>query len=162
MRPAQKRLASEVVELIHGEQAVRKVKAMSEMLFPSHRPELTVRPTAGWSGVRSGNAASSGELTAEEIVEAFEGDKCFSILPRQEVLGEYLTKVAAMAGVVRSRSEAETLVRQGGLYVSVGAGVANGLRKAVSGERVQGDLLVGDQVLLLRVGKGGMSIINVI
>jgi len=54
------------------------------------------------------------------------------------------------------------LVRQGGLYVSVGARVTNGLRKAGGGERVQEDLLVGGQVLLLRVGKGGMSIINVI
>lgn len=160
MRPAQKRLASEVVELIHGGQAVRKAKVMSEMLFPSYQPAIAVRPASGQNGVGSGNVAH--ELSAEGIVEAFEGDKCLSILPRKEVIGEYLTKVAAMAGAVKSRSEAETLVRQGGLYVSVGAGVTNGLRKAGGGEKVQEDLLVGGHVLLLRVGKGGMSIINVI
>lgn len=139
---------------------MRKAKVMSEMLFPSHRPSLS--PPAGQSGVGSGNTDPSHELTAEEIVKAFEGDKCLSVLPRQEVLGEYLTKVAAMAGAVKSRSEAEKLARQGGLYVGIGAGVANGLRKAGVKERAQEDLLVGGQVLLLRVGKGGMSIIKVV
>lgn len=140
----------EVVHLVHGKAAATKSRVMTELLFPS--------PASGEEKMA---------LTAREIVAAFEGDKRLVELPRTEVLGDFVAKVAAKAGAVKTRSEAEALVRQGGLYVigggNDGAGAGVGApRKVERGEKVEEGMLMGGEVLLVRVGKGGVNIIKLV
>ncbi|KAF8428784.1 hypothetical protein EV426DRAFT_558039 [Tirmania nivea] len=151
-RRAQRVLADEVVSLVHGEKNRERCGVMGEVLFPPAED--------GLEGV--GEVGVGKECSADQIIDAFTGDSRMVALARSEVLGELVTKVAALAGAVRTRSEGEQLVRQGGLYIGGGGGGGRGRGWRVErGERVREEWLIEGRVLLVRVGKGGVCVVRV-
>ncbi|KAL7270516.1 tyrosyl-tRNA synthetase [Rhizina undulata] len=133
-RGAQHLLAKEVVALIHGAEKAQRAENQTRVLFP-------------FDGERV--------FSAEEVVEEFKGDKRMVEVPREELVGELLVKILRRVGAVGSRSEAENVVRQGGVYV----GIEN-RRVLDAREVVEESMLVEGTVLLARVGKGKVVVVR--
>ncbi|KAL7419042.1 tyrosyl-tRNA synthetase [Cryptotrichosporon argae] len=122
-RVAQRILAEEVTELVHGRTAVRKAQTIATALFST--------------SIRS--------LRASDVLEAFAGDPRLVRRPRAEVLGgPPASKLAVEHGLCRSRGEANRLISSGGLYLN-DAPVADP-RRGVS----RSDLIDGRLVILRR------------
>lgn len=102
-RLAQRVLASEVVELVHGgdntslfrfflidgacvDIAVRQAEAATEVLFGSHLGTLNLP-------------------SATDVIQALKSDPRLKMLSREEILGQPLTKLAAQFGLTRSRGK---------------------------------------------------------
>lgn len=133
-RIAQHCLAQEVVTLIHGKASACKAFVQTQLLY--HR----------------GSALSS-----QQILDAFEGESCLVAMPKEEVVGAMVSKVIRGAGVVKSKSEAENILRGGGLYFGL-EGTKIPDPKAV----VEEGWLIDGSILLLRVGKANFTIVQAV
>lgn len=189
MRLAQRVLAGEIVRLVHGAEEERKCAGMTRLLFPL--PTIS-EDGSGINSVGNGNLEETAKpLTSQDLISAFTHDrKRFITFSKTEVMEEYITKIAAKSGAVKTRSEAENLVKQGGLYIAIPASASSslnaeerqqqqqeeegrnrpgieientpGMRKVERGEKFHEGLLIDGEVLLLRVGKGGVMVIRVV
>jgi tyrosyl-tRNA synthetase len=133
-RTAQHLLAKEVVTLIHGETTASKAEIQTRLLFPAGSETMS--------------------LSARDILHAF-GDETVVDVPKMELVGEMVSKVMRKVGAVRTRSEADNVIRGGGVY------------HGQSGERVQDiracvteEWLLDGEVLLLKIGKGKFTVIR--
>ncbi|KAI9506087.1 tyrosine-tRNA ligase [Coemansia spiralis] len=94
---AQKLLAAEVTELIHGESGVRQALCATEVLFGNR-------------------LASMQQFSSSDFASAFASDKRMLSIPRSGVAGKTISDIAVLVGACKSKSEASRLVRGGGLY----------------------------------------------
>ncbi|KAH8149268.1 uncharacterized protein LAJ45_06808 [Morchella importuna] len=132
-RRAQHLLASEVVMLIHGGEEAKRAELQTKLLFPA--PGETMKVSAREI------------LQLPGVVE----------VPRSEVVGELVTKVARRIGVCKSKGEADNVVRGGGLYVGLGSEKVMDTKA-----KVEEEWLVDGEVLLVRFGKGKFCVVKVI
>jgi tyrosyl-tRNA synthetase len=123
-RVAQRRLASELTALVHGDEQADAAAEASAILFGG------------------GDGASIGETTLSVLA----GEIPTATLDRTRLAGGVdLVELAAEIGLAKSRSDARTLLDQGGLSV-------NGVPAAV-GTAVGADSLLHGRYVLLRRGK---------
>jgi len=96
-RLAQRRLAGEMTELVHGKEAMRQAVAASQTLY----------------------GGDAGKLDASAI-DALAAQGVASIgIPRARLDGGYsLIDACVESGLAKSKSEARRLIQQGGLYVN--------------------------------------------
>jgi tyrosyl-tRNA synthetase len=135
LRTAHHLLAKEVVTLIHGPAKASEAELTTRLLFRTE--------------------AHHASPSAAEILSSFE-DRIV-VMPRQELVGEMLTKVARRVNAVNTRAEAENAIRGGGLYV----GLEN-LKVRDVRAMVEEEWLVGGEVLIMRFGKGRFSIVKAV
>ncbi|KAH8119532.1 hypothetical protein DFH11DRAFT_1686368 [Phellopilus nigrolimitatus] len=95
-RKAQRILAEELVELIHGKSAVHHARIATQILFET----------------------SFVDLSAKDIISALDGDPRLAHCVRNETLGQLVWKLAAKHGLVSSNSEARRLADAKGLYLN--------------------------------------------
>lgn len=95
-RTAQRRLANEVTEVVHGNEGVAKAQCLTKLIFESDYSELHVN----------------------QIKSAFENDSRLVLVNEQELLDVPVMKLAAKYGLVHSRSASRALIRARGLYVN--------------------------------------------
>ncbi|KAF8588663.1 hypothetical protein K439DRAFT_1651815 [Ramaria rubella] len=124
LRSAQRKLADEITEMVHGAMGVSQAQAATSLLFDT---ELT-------------------DIRPNEAVEAFQNDPRFHTLHETELLGVPLTKLAASSGLTRSRTEAVRLIEAGGLYL-------NKVVVRRTDRKMQSDDLLGCRLAILRAGK---------
>ncbi|KDQ21806.1 hypothetical protein BOTBODRAFT_99200 [Botryobasidium botryosum FD-172 SS1] len=129
-RAAQRMLASEVTELVHGEEGVKQAEATTRALFDTDP-----------SNVR-----------ASDVIKALQNDPRLVLVPAAEVLDEPLTKLSSNFKQTRSRSEARKLLLAGGLYLN------NSRIQDVNKVLQQSDLIDG-RLAILRAGKDNHLII---
>jgi len=93
-------------------------------------------------------------FSAAEIVSVW-GGRVVEI-PRVEVVGEMIAKLARLGGAVKTRGSVENIIKGGGMYI--------GLKheKISDGVATVEGWLVDGEVLLLRVGKGKFTVIQAI
>ncbi|KAJ1960698.1 tyrosyl-tRNA synthetase [Dipsacomyces acuminosporus] len=94
---AQRLLASEATELIHGESGLQQALCATQVLFGDRSMSLK-------------------GFAAKDFANAFALDRRMVALPRSSVIGKQLAEIAVLAGACRSKSEATRLARGGGLY----------------------------------------------
>ncbi len=96
-REAQRKLAREVTQRVHGETAMRRAERASQMLF--------------------GEEISG--LTAAEVLDIF-GDVPSTVVNKSQFgsKGMALTDMLVFCGLARSKSEARRLIEGGGVYVN--------------------------------------------
>lgn len=138
-RSAQHLLAREVVTMIHGEAKAGRAAMQTRLLFPAPGDHST--------------------FTGQEILENFAGSKHGGVVevPRDEVVGQLVSKLARRIGAVGTRGEADNMIKGGGLYV----GMDN--RKVLDVKaRVEEEWLVDGEVLVVRFGKGKFVIVRVV
>jgi tyrosyl-tRNA synthetase len=138
-RIAQHLLANEVVTMIHGAPTAARAAIQTRLLFPA-------------PGDRPG-------FSAREILENFAGNQHGGVIevPRDEVVGQLVSKLARRIGAVNTRGEADNMIKGGGLYV----GLENEKVADVK-VRVEEEWLVDGEVLMVRFGKGRFVIVKVV
>ncbi|EJD03331.1 uncharacterized protein FOMMEDRAFT_146925 [Fomitiporia mediterranea MF3/22] len=122
-RFVQRRLADEVVELIHGREAVNRARIATQALFET----------------------SLANLSARDIVTALEGDPRLVRCTREETIAQPIWKLAGKYKLSSSNSEARRLATSKGLYLN---NVAVDVQKTL-----QETDLIDDGVAVLRAGK---------
>jgi len=122
-RLAQKKLAQEVTELIHGEQAVARAEAATDALF----------------------GTSLSQMRTVDLLSVLEEGRQAFLLPAEELIGKSVVQLAAKHGLTSSVSEAKQTASNGGLYLN-GQSIAKNKQIAAS------DLL-DDRFTILRAGK---------
>ena len=129
-REAQKRLAWEMTQLVHGEAEARSALAGTEMLFGGTIDDITERDLL----------AAAEDLPRTEIPEPFGAER------------NVLDLVAATS-LVSSRGDAKRLLKQGGVYV-------NNARRDGGSSQVSPHSLLFGRYLLLRAGKKNYELVS--
>lgn len=137
LRYAQRVLASEVTDLVHGAGAGQRSQLISAILFPIPGDQ---------------NVA---DCSASEILAAFESEKLVKEIPKSQLFGQPWKSVLATV-LGKSKSEASRLLKGGGIYV--------GLERTniKNEETLQSSHLVDDTLLLIRVGKGNYTVVKAV
>lgn len=132
-RVGQRRLATEVTRLVHGDEGLERADRATGVLF--------------------GNRDAR-ELAAAELIDIF-ADVPSTEIPRIKLEGDGLGIVDLLAesGVATSKGEARRLIAGGGIYL-------NGERIDTHELRVRADAAIEGQVLLLRKGKKGHHLVK--
>ncbi|KAF8313456.1 hypothetical protein DL93DRAFT_2202917 [Clavulina sp. PMI_390] len=135
-RSAQRRLAAEVLELVHGEDAVRQAQAATNVLFGATPSERTTQPKAS------------------DVIKALHSDPRLKFFAsREDIMSEPVTKLAAQVGLTRSRGEARKTLLAGGFYV-------NNIRVSDDRSLTESDLVDG-RIVILRTGKDNHAILAI-
>lgn len=129
---AQKRLASEVTRLVHGEEALQVALKVTEAAAPGQEAALD---------------AMSLDILAQDMSS--------SILNLEDVIGSDLINLLVKVELVKSKSEAKRLLENRGIYLN------NERIEEVTRLIVPEDLLDG-RLLLLAAGKKNKKIIRII
>ena len=148
-RVAQRMLASEVTEFVHGEIATTQAKTASSILFPGPSESLT---------------AESGHTRVDDLIAALRSDRRLVLRTQEEFLRGTITKLAATFGLTNSRGkstsslsihenylssmlgEARKLLASGGLYL-------NDRRLTEDSVMSPEDFTIDRRVAILRAGK---------
>ena len=98
LRTAQRILASEVTEMVHGPEAVEKVQTLTSLLFPTS------------ASTSSSTASDYSNLTVESIVSAFpDSDPRLVYIPAHELVESTpIVKLAKRCGLVTSNGMRST------------------------------------------------------
>ncbi|KAI9313342.1 putative tyrosine-tRNA ligase [Dichotomocladium elegans] len=133
-RLAQEALAMEATELVHGVDGLRKAQTATKVLF----------------------GGSLGSVTGREIVEAFQEDTTRMVtVERNKVVNAGLDAIATLAKATRSKSEAQKLIKSGGIYL-------NNVRVTDPRKKIgEADLLDG-LVCVIRSGKSSYHLVHVV
>ncbi|KAJ2747691.1 tyrosyl-tRNA synthetase [Coemansia sp. BCRC 34301] len=94
---AQRLLAAEVTELIHGEAGVQRALCATAVLFGD-----SLSPIKSFS--------------AQDFADTFAHDQRMVSVPATNIKGKSISDIAVLLGSCKSKSEAARLVRGGGLY----------------------------------------------
>lgn len=120
---AQKRLASELTILVHGEEALKKALRVTEEAGPGSLGSLTL-----------------------DVIEQIADDMLKIELELSQVLGKKFTEVAVLSGLVSSKGEAVRLIQNQGAYL-------NQERVVDPGKVISLVDLIGERYLVFGSGK---------
>ncbi|WVF69494.1 tyrosine-tRNA ligase [Kwoniella sp. CBS 6097] len=129
-RTAQKLLAKEVTELVHGSDGLSKAITSAQILY----------------------STDTAFLKAEDVLRAFEGDNKFHRVSFSEVESVPVGKLAVTFGLCSSRSEANRLIQSSGLSL-------NESKVADTKTVLTRDDLVDEHIAILRVGSKRQAIL---
>ncbi len=182
-RIAQVKLASEVLEIIHGPIIKREVEAQHTLLF---RPTVISNPLEArdaqntdaeaeeGSDVSASKTAKPADMSSALNIHAMHTTAANSpsqnaILPKSLVYNQPIARVLFSAGLVASKSEGHRLCAKRGAYI--------GSRPSASGTmsdhldfspcmnwnpQETEKYIIGDDLLILRVGKWKVKIVKII
>lgn len=130
MRLAQRILATEVTDLIHGIGSSKDAKILTSLLHPL-----------------PGNPYPN--ISIDRMIQAFKNNEILITLPKDEFFNKpYSTVISKLHGC--SKNEAKKLITQGAVY----EGFDRVRIESSDSVLLSEDLLIGNKLLLLRVGKG--------
>ena len=170
------KLAQEFVELVHGLEAAKQAEQEHRQLYTKG---VTLADIA--QGIEKSQKA---EMEAGQVEQTFinpvlnkhaqptnwDTQQNTTIqLPRSLVIGQPLSRVVWSAGLVSSRAEGQRLINARGLYMGAKADAKGGMDEALSFTpakthvwEINQKYVMDGKLLILRVGKWKMKIINII
>lgn len=95
---AQKMLAAEITELIHGPEGVKQAQCATQVLFGN------------------GKLSDIQRFTAQDFIDAFAHDKRMITVTKAKIMDKTISDVAVLVGSCKSKSETARLVHNCGLY----------------------------------------------
>lgn len=128
---AQKRLATEVTRLVHGEEALQKALRVTQRITPGSETALDA-----------------------EMLEQLAADMPSVVLPRANVASGKIVDLLVKTGLQSSKSQARRLVQNGGVYLN------NQQISDVERSITEADLVDG-RLLLLSVGKKNKLLVRI-
>ena len=128
-REAQRVLAEDVVRRVHGDEGLAQAQRATQALF----------------------GGSLKGLSAAELLPIFQ-DAPSAELPAADVVGQPVVKVAALAGLLKSQSEARRMADGGGLYLNN--------ERVGAADILTEDRAIDGQVLVLRAGKKNQRVVK--
>lgn len=171
---AQKKLASEFVELIHGESAAQEAETQHMKLFGPNVSIDDLREESSSSAARS-RVPGDWNSSLNPYAKATSSENAPSIrmkLPRSLVVGRPFTGVLWSAGLVSSKGEAQRLISSKGCHI--GARIGRDKDPTEMGDSLAflpitsthpddtEQFLIDGHLLVIRIGKWKMKIINVV
>lgn len=175
-RVAQHKLAKEFVELIYGLGAADQVEAEHRQLYSK---TLSISDLASSLSEAKGHAPHTSATNTADFVHPSLNKHAQPLnredntplrvkLPRSLVIGKPLGQIMWAAGMLSSKAEGHRLILAGGAYV--GATAAKGkMDDSLSFTPARGNsaeeaaqYIIDDHLLILRVGKWRMKIIDII
>ncbi|GHJ85212.1 hypothetical protein NliqN6_1614 [Naganishia liquefaciens] len=130
LRTAQRLLANEITQLVHGEQGLAKAQTATAILYGSN----------------------FSDLEAETVYQALHGDDRLVIVEKQTVMGTPFARLAASHGLAKSNAEASRSIKGGGFYV-------NNQKLTDTTRTLQEDDLLDERLVVLAIGKGERKIL---
>ncbi|CAG8602396.1 7750_t:CDS:2, partial [Cetraspora pellucida] len=131
---AQERLASEITELVHGSQGLRRAQFATSVLFDTPIKNMSSR----------------------DIIDAFANDsRCLTTVKRNDVLNCSIDRVAVVTGACKSRSEANKLIKSGGLYL-------NSKRISDPQYQLQKNDLIDGIICIFRIGRSNYRLAQIV
>ena len=131
-RGAQKRLAEEITQMVHGDEGLAKAQRATQVLF----------------------GATFENLDLQEILEVF-ADAPSAIIARREVeAGISIVDLAAHSGLTTSKGEARRLIRSGGLRM-------NNVKLDDENASVDISTALGGKLFVLRKGKRDYRLVEI-
>ncbi|GAA5879597.1 hypothetical protein JCM16303_003267 [Sporobolomyces ruberrimus] len=136
-RVAQKVLAAEATELIHGSEGLEQALAATKLFYTP--------------------AASLAPVVDESLVKALDGSSSTSTIPsilvrlrKEDILGEKAEKIAIESGLFTSKTQARKAIEGGTLQINGTKIQARNHQRTIE----EGDLLNGN-LIVLKAGKSG-------
>lgn len=169
------KLAKELVELVHGLGAADQAEAEHRGLYGKAVTINSILKTGEiqtkHASERSGNEGFINPQTnkhAPPLTRETSGSPHIQ-LPRSLVIGQPLSRISYSAGLVSSKSEGQRLINAGGLYIGANSDAKGGMDDALNftpARSADWNLLskyvVDEKLLILRVGKWRLKIINIV
>ena len=166
MRIAQRKLAVEVLELIHGEKVAREAEAQHRVIF--NPPPISA---AVEKKLQQPNTADINPLLNPNAphISSANAPSPHLILPQSLIYGQPIARVLYAAGLVSSRSEGHRLVAKQGAYIGSRPGASGTMSDALEyspaanwhPDDTERYIIDGD-LLILRVGKWKVKIVKIV
>ena len=161
-RVAQHKLAQEVLDLVHGQTVAKEAEQQHRGLFGR-----TSSPQARTDD--DGNQSTDDSSKAVPSLSKAIGPTQSLLLPKSLVYGHRISHVLYHAGLAPSRSEGHRMVTKKGVYLGARPGGSGTMGEQVDfspaanweGKETE-KYIIGDDMLILRVGKWKVKIIKVI
>lgn len=166
-RKAQRKLAQEFVELVHGEQEAKNAARQHGLVHMKPEPQKSIRQ--GPLTPRDARWAEEGRKSS--VPTLIDAPSHNVVLPRSLILGRSMARITRAAGLAESNSDAQRLIQAGSIYIG---GQPTAEKKpmydsALSYRNVRSWViedneifLLNDDLLFLRRGKGLVKIIKVV
>lgn len=169
------KLAKEIVELVHGLGAADKAEAEHRGLYGKtvsvsgilQTVDTQMKESSQGNG-KAGFINPQVNKHAQPLSRETAGTPHIQ-LPRSLVFNQPLSRICWSAGLTSSKSEAQRLINAAGLYIGADADAKGGMDDALSftpAKSASWDLLekyiIDGKLLILRVGKWKMKIINIV
>lgn len=167
-RVAQRRLAREVIELVHGQPEADQVEASCGVLF--REPLVASNPRKNPAYAKEPEDANVLVNPNAAQVNSRSGFRNRTTLPRSLIDKQSFSRILFHAGMVSSRSEGSRLIQAGGAYV----GGKSGRDKRMSDDlcfvpieehwssEMAWTYVMDDCLLLLRIGKWKVRIVTIV
>ena len=164
-RIPQRRLANELVTMIHGEDKCQEVEAGLKMLYSGQWSTVPSSVTNS-----SGNAGSDGK---QQHITAENAGGTRMLLPRSAVYNKPFASILHAVGFTETKSEANRLIAAGGAYVGSQPGMKGGHLGAL-GDSLKflqimtwppaetERFVVDEKILVVRKGKWKVRIVELI
>ncbi|KAF7321365.1 Tyrosine--tRNA ligase [Mycena kentingensis (nom. inval.)] len=133
LRIAQRRLASELTELVHLKSGRLRAETMTKIMFES----------------------DLGNVKASDVLAAFADNGSVHYLASDELLTVPVTKLAAKYGLAPSTSAARTLVQSRGLYL-------NNQPVSEVSATIKSENLIDNEMVVLKAGKDKLVVLTII
>ena len=173
-RPAQRRLAREVVELIHGLQEANAVESQAEMLFRPSTPSIS-KPTDPQNTAEETDQTLDNPDVSPSLnryaaqTNSTNTPSIHVTLPRSLVYNRPIARILYSAGLVSSRSEGHRLASSQGAYIGSRPGGGGAMPDQVDfvsiknwfPEAIQNFIIDGN-LLILRVGKWKVKVVKIV
>ena len=161
-RVAQHKLAQEVLDLVHGQTVAKEAEQQHRGLFGRISPPQSQTDNDGNQSTDDSNKA------VPSLSKAF-GPTQSLLLPKSLVYGQRISHVLYHAGLAPSRSEGHRMVTKKGVYLGAKPGGSGTMGEQVDfspaanweGKETE-KYIIGDDMLILRLGKWKIKIIKVI
>ena len=166
-RIAQRKLAQEVIQIVHGKEALKEAEQEHGFLFKNLQANR-IDPIVKHQHGRPEDINRSLNKYAP-IVTAEKLPPRSTFLPRSLVYDVPIARVLFHAGLVASRSEGHRLIAKRGAYLGARPGGAGTMGEQVDfspagnwdGKETQ-KYIIGDDILIFRVGKWKVKLIKII
>jgi len=169
-RLAQRRLALEVVQMIHGDPAAKEAENQTSLLFPGAKPPPAAPTPFPTDDPKNPPLSISLNPKAPQVTTQYPSSSR-TTLPKSLVYNQPIARVLFAAGLVSSRSEGHRLAANQGAYI--------GGSKALNYSKNMGDgltfspimnwqpaetesYIIDGKLLILRVGKWKVKIVSII
>lgn len=178
-RIAQRRLARDALEIVHGEEEMKSVEAQHGLLFARSKTSIKKEIRAAKPDIKGAKRVPSKDPNAppdmNPLLNKFAGPAKHApagqkILPRSMVVSQQISRVLYAAGLVASRSEGHRLMAAGGAYIGSCAGpVHTEMPDHVEFTPVKNweddyinKFIVNNGLLILRAGKWRVRVIKIV
>ena len=161
-RVAQHKLAQEVLTLVHGDDVAKEAEQEHRGLFGKIAPQRAQTDNNGDQSTQSSTEAVP--LSSKSF-----GPTQSLTLPKSLVYGQRISHILYHAGLAPSRSEGYRMVTKKGVYIGARPGGSGTMGEQVDfspaanweGKETH-KYLIGDDMLIMRVGKWKVKIIKII